>query len=419
MQVNRSTIYYWKKRYSQQGIVSLHNRPKARVTFTELMTVYDISTVFQYIENNPKIGHYRVKMFLNGIGRIFGHTKIWEVVSIFREATEKEKQFKDQEREPSFPFRSEYPHHHWFCDVRYLVKQNGQWVYSILILDGYTRKILSGGVFLHQDFVHFLIVLKDALQKYGSPLRIVSDNAGIFKTKLLLDGYDKLHIDYAYIEKGKPWQNLTETLFSIEERLLDSYVLNCDSEKQIFAMHQRFINEYNDCGHWHHKSRTKEGQLYYKTPNAVMESAIGTGLNASRLQGRTVTAKQLERLFAYRHCTRTVDKHGQIKLDHHRLYIDDDLYSEKVDVYIEDTCLIIEHQDRIVAEYPCDYDNKKKRVTRIDTQAIWWTASLSRQLVFFSQALYRIVYFVKTAQRMQATKKSKKAIQMTFDFISD
>ena len=81
------------------------------------------------------------------------------------------------------------------------------------------------------------------------------------------------------------------------------------------------------------------------------------------------------------------------------------------DVYIYSNCLRVKHQDRIVVEYPCDYDSKKKRVMRIDIQAVWWTASISRQLVFFSQALYRIVYFVKTARRMQAVTIGKKATQ--------
>jgi len=39
------------------------------------------------------------------------------------------------------PYRPAYPHHMWFTDIRYLVQLDGSWVYSICVLEGYSRKI--------------------------------------------------------------------------------------------------------------------------------------------------------------------------------------------------------------------------------------------------------------------------------------
>lgn len=390
LKISRPTIYHWKKRFLEQGIAGLYDISPARVHFDQLVSIEDIISIFQFIENNPKIGHYRVKMLLNGRGHIIGHTKIWEIISLYREAKQKEEQISKYEKVIDFPFVSHRPHHNWFCDVRYLVQYGGRWVYSILILDGYTRKILSGGAFLHQDFVHFLVVLKDALILNGCPENIVSDNGGIFKTSILLTACEGLGINHSYIEKGKPWQNLMETTFSIERRMLDSYVVGCDDLKQIYASHQRFIKEFNNCGHWHHKSKTEDGRVYYRTPQAVMGYA----------KGNAVTEEQIHSLFALEHCVRVVDNHGQIKLHNYIFYVDEGLRREKVDISIYPDCLRVEFDGQVIVEYPCYYDSQKKRVTKIDSSAVWWAVSSSKQTMFFSQELYRVVFAAAVRSRL-------------------
>ena len=52
-------------------------------------------------------------------------------------------------------------------------------------------------------------------------------------------------ITISRIEKGKPWRNLMETHFSIEYRLLDSYLERCIDLKEIQRQHERFMEEYN------------------------------------------------------------------------------------------------------------------------------------------------------------------------------
>jgi len=84
--------------------------------------------------------------------------------------------------------------------------------------------------------------------QYGCPKRIVSDNGSVFKAHLLERAMDKLGIDWHRIEKGKPWRNLMESHFSIEYRLLDSYVQSCIELKEIQRQHARFIEEYNHSG---------------------------------------------------------------------------------------------------------------------------------------------------------------------------
>jgi putative transposase len=112
------------------------------------------------------------------------------------------------------PYRPEYRHHMWFVDLRYLVELDNHWTYSICIIEGYSRTILAGMASEHQDLTAVLQILFAALSEYGCPEVIVSDRAGVFCAnhyKAILKG---LEIEPKYIEKGKPWQNLIEIVFT-------------------------------------------------------------------------------------------------------------------------------------------------------------------------------------------------------------
>jgi Integrase core domain/Homeodomain-like domain len=106
------------------------------------------------------------------------------------------------------PYRPSYRHHMWFVDIRYLVKLEGHWVYSLCMLEGYSRKILAGMASAHQDLTAVLQLLFAALAEYGCPEMIISDHGAVFRA----DDYGRilraLEIEPTYIELRKPWQNL-------------------------------------------------------------------------------------------------------------------------------------------------------------------------------------------------------------------
>ena len=87
---------------------------------------------------------------------------------------------------PSFkhlPYRPAYRHHLWCTDIRYLVQLDGSWVYSICIIEGYSRKIVAGMASPHQDLTAILQILFAALAEYGCPHAMVSDNGSVFTAK--------------------------------------------------------------------------------------------------------------------------------------------------------------------------------------------------------------------------------------------
>ena len=97
------------------------------------------------------------------------------------EAWQSQKDQIEPDTTPKYlPYRPDYRHHIWYLDIRYLVKIDGQWVYSICIIEGYSRAILAGTASEYQDLTAVLQILYAALVEYGCPEFIVTDNAKVF-----------------------------------------------------------------------------------------------------------------------------------------------------------------------------------------------------------------------------------------------
>jgi transposase InsO family protein len=79
------------------------------------------------------------------------------------------------------PTEATAPHQVWFVDVRYLVQIAEQWLYSVLIFDGYSRAIVGAGGFERHNRVCVLQVFRHALTRWGAPSAVVSDHAAGFR----------------------------------------------------------------------------------------------------------------------------------------------------------------------------------------------------------------------------------------------
>jgi hypothetical protein len=111
----------------------------------------------------------------------------------------------NQERKP-LPYQPLYCHHYWFIDIRYLVRLEGHWVYSLCVIEGYSRKILAGMASDYQDELAVLQLLHAAFADYGCPVGIVSDNGSVFTAHAYKELLQALQIEPCYIEKGQACQ---------------------------------------------------------------------------------------------------------------------------------------------------------------------------------------------------------------------
>jgi transposase InsO family protein/transposase len=264
------------------------------------------------------------------------------------------------------PYRPDYPHHMWFTDIRYLVQLGGSWVYSICVLEGYSRKMLAGMVSEHQDLTAVLQILYAALSEYGRPAAIVSDNGSVFTAGGYLAILRDLEIEPLHIEKGKPWQNLIEAQFKVQLRLADFKFEQAQSLEAVQNAHAAFIETFNTTRHYAHRKRA-DG---YHTPVDVL----------GWLRGRHVEAKELRELFKRSEFLRTVNRYGFVSVQRFYIYAESGLSRKRVLIWIYEGELSIEYQQTVVARYRCEYDPKQKAIQEMSDPTLSHTRFTPPQL---------------------------------------
>lgn len=217
-------------------------------------------------------------------------------------------------------YRPDYRHHIWYLDVRYLVKIDERWVYSLYIIEGYSRAILAAMASEHQHLTAVLQILFAALSEYGCPELIVSDNAKFFYAHHYLAILKGLGIEPKYIERGKPWENLIEAQFKIQLRLADFKFEQAQTVEEIQHRHAEFIENFNTTSHYAHRQR-EDGR---RTPEQVL----------AWVRGRVVEQEQLLRLFRQMQFTRVVNRYGFVSVLRFYLYAEQRLSRQRVSVWI-------------------------------------------------------------------------------------
>jgi transposase InsO family protein len=400
--IQPAVVYYWSRRFQAFGLEGLTTRTRVEAPITRRVSVQAMMDVFQRLDNNPLLGHYRVKMALDSLGYRYGHTTVWQMVALYKEAHPMPTRARRLPNADERPALATAPHQVWFADLRYLVKIDGHWLYSILIFDGYSRAIVGAGGFDRQNLSRLSHVFRQAIARWGAPDTVVSDHGAVFLA--LQPCLAQLGIQWRPITKGHPWQNLAESGFAVQRRMLDAYVLGCTERTLVYQQHARFVQDYQFWGHWAHKRRDVQGRIYYLSPEVVLGHA----------QGRPVGISRLRRVFRLRHVTRTVRRQGQIRLFNFGIYVDRELWGHTVEVLIYDDMLRIEWAERVLVSYPCGYDTRQRRITVIDgTQRHQDHQMQAIQLVLFALDIVRMVWRMPFYHRAPWPRQTLQTQQLT------
>jgi len=264
------------------------------------------------------------------------------------------------------PYRPAYRHHLWFTDIRYLVQLDGSWVYSICLIEGYSRKIVAGMASPHQDLTAILQILFAALAEYGCPQAIVSDNGSVFRAGDYLAILRALDIEPLHIEQGKPWQNMIEAQFKVQLRLADFHFEQARTLEEVQNQHAAFIETFNTTSHWAHRTRA-DG---HRTPVEVL----------GWLRGRVVEPQRLRELFGRTEFLRTVNHYGFVSVQRFYLYAENGLARQRVSIWIYEGQLRIEYHKTLLARYRCIYDARHGQLQEVSAPTLYATAFRSPQL---------------------------------------
>jgi transposase InsO family protein len=402
LDIQVAVVYYWQRRFQAFGLVGLTTQSRTDTPITMRVSVQAMMDVFQLLDNNPLLGHYRVKMALDSLGYRYGHTTVWQMVALYKQAHPRPQPETRSPNPDERPKPATGPHQVWFVDLRYLVQIAGQWLYSILIFDGYSRAIVGAGCFERQNFSRVLQVFRQALTQWGAPEAVVSDHGAVFVA--LAQCLRQLDIEWSPTTKGHPWQNRAESGFAIQRRMLDAYVVGCTEREQVYQRHAQFVQDYQFWGHWAHKRRDAQGRVYYLSPEVILGQARGRALDPLRLR-RALRLRQL---------TRTVRQYGQIRLHNFGLYVDQGLWGHTVEVWVYDDVVRIEQGEHVVVSYPCIYDPRQRRITAVDARGRQQYGQVPvLQLVLWALALGQTVWRMPRYHRTTPPRRALLTRQMS------
>jgi transposase InsO family protein len=285
------------------------------------------------------------------------------------------------------PYPPTERHRYWFIDYRYLVRLEStdstdiadiqdiqgsesdgddHWIYSLCVIEGYSRKILAGMATEYQDTIAVLQLLAAALAEYGRPAGIVSDNGMVFTSDAYQALLGDLGIAVGHIEKGQPWENLIEAQFKVQLRLADAKFAQAQTLEAVQRAHAAFVETFNTTPHLAHHDRADGVQ----TPARVLGWVRGQPLDAAHLQ-RAVRHLRVERI---------VNQRGYISVQRFYLYAERGLARTRVSVWLYDGRLHVAHQQTLLARYTYRYDRQARRLRAVKDPQLSHTPYASPQL---------------------------------------
>jgi transposase len=396
MGVDRKTIYRIIEHFAEHHFAGLVDGSKAPDHPSKKLTLPTMARILEIQKERPQAGSFRVGGILEREGIQLSDRTIRTAMALNRAAyslpptvTKRKKKYEDVVKD--MPYVPSYPHQYWFMDIRYVVQLEEQWIYSIVVLEGYSRKILAGTVSYSKDLVVVLSVLYCAMQARGLPEAIVTNGDAVFRAETYIQLCDeRLGIERKLIEKARPWQDLVEPLFGVQRRLEDHQFSLAVCFEQVAEKHLDFIEVYNNTKHWAHRERA-DGR---RTPSQML----------SWVMGEPISEEELKRAFYERLFVCTLTKAGYARLQNYYFYVEAGLGRRKVCLWIYQDRLRAEYQELPVAQYACTYEEKSRRIKQLSDPVHFQTRYASPQLFLFDME----EYWSKISKRKPMSRPSRR-----------
>lgn len=164
----------------------------------------------QVLHDHPSYGHKRIALELH-----LNKKRIRRVMKLFgikpyRRRGKRWKKPKDvglvhANLIQAMPFPDK-PNVIWVSDFTHIAF-HGKFVYLATIKDVYTRKIVGWSLLTTHSVQLVIIALIDAVEKYGRPQVLHSDQGSEYKSKIYNQFATNLGIQLSMSHKGSPWEN--------------------------------------------------------------------------------------------------------------------------------------------------------------------------------------------------------------------
>ena len=349
---SRARVHDVLKRWDEEGWDGLPDRSRAPRRPACKVDLKAMAAV-RRLQENPALGEFRVHAALEQMGIHLSPRTCGTILARHR-ALGAPHPSASIPREPQpMPFAAARWHQWWSIDVRYIEDHalaDPKPVYVISVLENFSRAILASRLSPRQDLTAYLVVLRAAVARYGTPDGIVTDGGGIFRATHARAIYRALGIRKAEIDRGQAWQNYIETMFSIMRRMADHDFSRAGTWAALQAAHDRFVAAYNHQPHFAHSGQPA-GR---RAPMAVL----------TWVRGRPCDPAEVDRVFRLRE-TRRIRVGGTIRYRHWRLYGERAIAGATAAVWLDDETLTIEHASDTLAEYRVAYEADRHHLAEV------------------------------------------------------
>lgn len=357
---SRARVHDVLKRWDEDGWNGLPDRSRAPHSPARKVDLTAMAAI-RRLQENPELGEFRIHAALAQLGVHLSPRTCGTILALHRALGAPHPAASTPHAPQPMPFAAARWHQWWSVDVRYLEDHalaDPKPVYVIAVLENFSRAILASRLSPRQDLAAYLVVLREAIARYGVPDGIVSDSGSIFRATHARAIYRALGIRKAAIDRGQPWQNYIETMFSIMRRMADYDFARAGTWDELQAAHGRFVTNYNHQPHFAHGAQPA-GR---RSPTAVL----------TWVTGRVCDPAELARIFRLRE-TRRIRTGGTIRYRHWRLYGERAIAGATAAVWIDDETLTIEHAMDTLAQYRVVYEADRHHLREVSTPRLYAT----------------------------------------------
>lgn len=366
LETSRQTVHATLKRWAEEEFAGMADKSRAPHRRGTKVTLRAIATVKE-LQENPLLGEFRAHAALKRLGIFLSPRTCGRILALNRNLYGLPQPARAPREAKPMPFRAGRRHQYWSADIRYIDHGLGDFkVYSITILDNYSRAVVASGLSRTQDLGAVLMVLFAAIQQHGAPEGLVTDGGGVFRAKQLLAVLDRLGVVKHEIAHRQAWQNYIEANFGIQRRLADWDFARAGSWPELLAVHDHWVVEHNYQDHWAHRERPDDR----RSPAAVLH----------RVCGKLFAPEELHRIFYSTRFGRVLDRAGYARFRRWRVYAERGLGRKPVAVWLYAEHLTLVYRDEPLAQYRVAYQPDRRRLQTVTPAQLFETAHRSPQL---------------------------------------
>lgn len=203
LRVSRPMINRWISRFEAEhfaGLVGHKPGPTSprKIWFPIMVQVYHLQKA------HPDAGEFRIWSILARDD--ISERTVGRIMALNRQVYDDIPQGRQPAKPPGpHPYKASRAHQYWFIDGRKMdFDFDGVRWWSIIILDGYSRTMLSGAVAPTEASWVTLMVLYTACLRYGAPEYLISDSGGAFTSDEV-----KAVLKRLQIESNPLWRPIT------------------------------------------------------------------------------------------------------------------------------------------------------------------------------------------------------------------